>query len=244
VPSTGISSSGKGELIRKSTGLSNQRAAEKIEAVKRTALGMGAVGIKEKPRSPTLVKFAPRFAAAIETLCGEKPATLDFYQRMTLDEAAINAYKQRRSRQQSRFKRRLSVASINRELATLRRLTRLAHEWKVLDRVPRIRLLRGERNREFVLNHVLEPKYLEAAPQPLKDIAVLMLEAGLRPGEAVNLRWQHVSLQPAADAGFGYIAVRDGKSKNAKRNLSLTGSRCGDADGSKSRGKIRLGIPW
>jgi len=32
------------------------------------------------------------------------------------------------------------------ELATLRRLLRLAQEWKVLARVPRIRLLRGERN--------------------------------------------------------------------------------------------------
>jgi hypothetical protein len=47
---------------------------------------------------------------------------------------------------------------------------------------------RGERNREFVLNHGLEPKYLEAAPQPLRDIAILMLETGVRPGEAVNLR--------------------------------------------------------
>ena len=33
------------------------------------------------------------------------------------------------------------------------------------------RLLRGERNRDFVLTHRLEPKYLEAAPQPLKDVA-------------------------------------------------------------------------
>jgi hypothetical protein len=91
------------------------------------------VGIKEKPKSPTLAEFAPKFTAAIETLCAEKPATVDFYQRMTrrlladkelpsarldtIDEAVIDGYKQRRSRQQSRYKRMLSVASINRELA-------------------------------------------------------------------------------------------------------------------------------
>jgi integrase len=92
----------------------------------------------------------------------------------------------------------------------------------VLDRVPRIRLLRGERNREFVLSHALEPKYLEAAPQPLKDIAVLMLETAVRPGEAVNLPWADVYLQPDVRAKFGYIAIRAGKSRNAKRNLSLT----------------------
>jgi integrase len=111
---------------------------------------------------------------------------------------------------------------VNRELATLRRLLRLAQEWKVLDRVPRIRLLRGERNREFVLSHRAEPIYLNGAPQPLQDVAILILETGVRPGEAVNLKWADVYLNPAVHAELGYIAVRGGKSKNAKRNLSLT----------------------
>ena len=111
---------------------------------------------------------------------------------------------------------------MNGELATLRRLLRLAQEWKVVDRVPRIRLLRGEPNREFVLSHGAEPKYLEACPQPLKDIAILILEAGVRTGEAVGLQWKDVYLQPAVRAKFGYIAIRSGKSRNAKRNLSLT----------------------
>jgi integrase len=107
-------------------------------------------------------------------------------------------------------------------LATLRRLLRLAHEWKVLDRAPRIRLLRGERNREFVLSHQLESTYVKAAPESLKDIAILILETGVRPGEAVNLKWSDVYLQPAVHAKLGYVAIRGGKSKNAQRNLSLT----------------------
>jgi integrase len=75
---------------------------------------------------------------------------------------------------------------------------------------------------KFVLIHGLEPKYLEAAPQPLKDIAILILETAVRPGEAVNLQWQDVHLRPAVRAKFGYIAIRGGKSKYAKRNLSRT----------------------
>jgi hypothetical protein len=59
---------------------------------------------------------------------------------------------------------------------------RPAEDWKVIDRVPRIRLLRGERTRDFVLTHRLEPAYLEAAPQPLKDVAVLILESGRAAG--------------------------------------------------------------
>jgi integrase len=88
--------------------------------------------------------------------------------------------------------------------------------------VPRIRLLRGERNREFVLSHKMEYRYLKAAPQPLRDIALLILDTGLRPGEAVRIRWPYVHLAPLANAKSGYIQVPGGKSKNAKRNLSLT----------------------
>ena len=64
--------------------------------------------------------------------------------------------------------------------------------------------------------------YLEACPSPLEDVATLILETGVRPGEAVNLRWADVYLNPAVHARLGYIAIREGKSPNAKRNLSLT----------------------
>jgi integrase len=227
----------RGELIQKSAKVRDKRKAEQIESAYRTSLAMGKVGITEKPQSPTLAEFAPRFTAEIETACAEKPATVGFYAEKlrrlladselpktrldALDEAAIDGYKQRRARQASRYNRPLSPASVNRELATLRRLLRLAQEWKVLDRVPRIRLLRGERNREFVLSHRQQPIYLDAAPQPLKDVAVLILETGVRPGEAAHLRWPDVYLQPAVHAELGYIAVRKGKSKKP-RNLSLT----------------------
>ncbi len=228
----------QGRLIRNSSKVTNKRDAEQIEAAERTRLAKGEVGIKEKPRCPTLSEFAPKFTAAIETLCAEKPATVGFYKEKLrrlledkklpglrlddIDEAVIDGYKQRRTRQKSRYKRALSVSSVNRELATLRRMLRLAHEWKMLDRVPRIHLLRGERQRDFVLSHRAETVYLNAAPQPLKDVAILILETGVRPGEAANLQWADVYLQPAVHAELGYIAIRKGKSKNAKRNLSLT----------------------
>jgi integrase len=42
------------------------------------------------------------------------------------------------------------------------------------------------------------------------------------PGEAENLKWTNVYLRPAVHAALGYIAIRDGETKNAKRNLSPT----------------------
>ena len=44
----------------------------------------------------------------------------------------------------------------------------------------------------------------------------------MRPGEAAGLKWADVRLQAAVHARYGYIVIRGGKSRNAKRNLRLT----------------------
>jgi integrase len=227
-----------GKRYRASTKTGSERAAGQIEAARKTQLAKGEVGILDRPPAPTVKEFSKRFEREIGTICAEKPATVSFYAEKVrrlladpimaaspldaIDEAVIGAYKQRRTRQRSRYGTPVSPASVNRELATLRRMLRLAQEWKVLDRVPRVRMLRGEKSREFVVSHKLEPVYLAALSQPLKDIAILILEAGLRVGEAVGLDWTDVHLQPAVHARYGYIRIRKGKSKNAKRNLSLS----------------------
>jgi len=227
-----------GARIQQSAQTGNKEAARQIEAAHRTRLAKGEAGIEESKPMPTLKEFAPRFEAEIETVCADKPATVGFYKEKlrrlledstlagarldAIDKAMIDAYKQRRSRKASRYGRPLAPASVNRELACLRRLLRLAQEWKQIPATPKIKLLRGERTREFVLSHRLQPQYLEACPPPLDDVATLMLETGVRPGEAVNLRWTDVYLNPAVHARLGYIAIREGKSDNAKRNLSLT----------------------
>ncbi len=228
-----------GEPIRESTKQGNRRVAEQIEAAKRTALAKGEVGIKERRPSPTLADFAPKFTAAIETTCGEKPATVSFYKAKLktlvkhfgarrleeIEEAQIEQYTQMRAKVKSRRKRTLSPASVNRELATLRRLLRLAHEWKILDRVPRIHLLRGEHQREFTLDHQQERLYLEAAEAygDLRDVAELLIDTGLRIRECLTLEWTDVRLEPAEGAAHGYLTVRRKNAKNSKsRNVPLT----------------------
>jgi integrase len=222
-----------------------------MEAAHRTRLAKGEVGIVEHRPAPTLKDFAQRFIDEIEVRCQGKPNTVQFYaiklarllefeplasaRLDRIDEELIATFVQNRSRQKSRAgtnrkkapavggeDKPISPASVNRELATLRRLLRMAHEWRVINRVPRIRLLRGERSREFVMSHAQERNYLEFAPQPLKDAALQMLDTGLRVGELRSLEWEDVHLQPVGDAKFGFIHVRKGKSKNAKCNVSLS----------------------
>jgi integrase len=227
------------ESVRETTKQTNKRVAEQMEAARKTALAKGEVGLEEKRHIPTLKAFGPEFTKAIETRCADKPATVRFYKdklkqllefnRLAsarldrIDEALIESYTQRRTRTISRRGKALSPASVNRELATLRRLLRLAYDWKLTSRVPRIRLLRGERNREFVLSHTDEKTYLCALKQPLQDVAVLLLDTGLRIGEVLTLEWTDIHLHPARDAKHGYLTVRARNAKNSRtRNIPLT----------------------
>lgn len=220
-----------GEHVQKSTKQGNPNVARTIEAAYRTALAKGEAGIFDRKPAPCLKDFKERFTDAIKVRCAEKPRTVAFYAEKLsrllefeplasarldrIDEALIESYVQER-------RTRVAPATVNRQLATLRRLLRLAQEWKVIDRVPRIRLLSGERNREFVLSRDHEVDYLEQSPQPLRDVAFLILDTGLRIGEALALEWESVHLDPVGDAEFGYLHVRDGKSKNAQRNVPFT----------------------
>lgn len=46
--------------------------------------------------------------------------------------------------------------------------------------------------------------------------------AALLSGEALVLEWPDIHLEPASGAKFGYLHVRDGKSRFARRNVPLT----------------------
>ena len=160
-------------LIQRSTVLQNKRVAEQMEAAHKTALAKGEVGIVEKQAVPSLGEFSERFMQFVSVRCAEKPRTVEFYREKlkrlleypalanatldNIDEALIEDYVQER-------RKRVAPATVNRQLATLRRALRLAHEWKVIDRLPKIRLLQGERKREFVLSREQEPAYLTQLP--------------------------------------------------------------------------------
>ena len=68
-----------------------------------------------------------------------------------------------------------------------------------------------------------EKVYFAACPSPLGDVALLLLDTGLRLGEALSLEWAQVKLEPAQGAKFGYLTVSSGKAKSKKsRNVPLS----------------------
>jgi integrase len=229
----------RGQRIQESTRQTNKRVAEQIQAARRSGLAKGEAGIEIRKVVPIVRGFAVDFMKAIESQCSGKPRTVEFYRSKlksllkvpfmggasldAVDEEMVERYKRVRMAAKSRRKKALSPGSINRELATLRRLLRLAFEWKLINRVPRIRMIKGERNREFVLTHQVEPLYLGALPETLQDVATLLLDTGLRLGEALSLEGGQVKLTPAMGAKYGYLTVLSGKAKSGKgRNVPLT----------------------
>jgi integrase len=158
-------------------------------------------------------------------------------------EEQIAAFILKRRAMKKKNGKSLTVATVNRELEVLRRMLRLAQEWKVIDRVPKISRMPGEVQRERVLDHGEEQAYLAAAErlrvrskaraedpardvaakqQPLRDVATLILDGGFRPEEVFRMRWEDVHFEPAGKALYGYAHIPIGKTKYARRNVSMT----------------------
>lgn len=240
----------EGREIRKSTKQGNDRIARRIEAGHKTRLAEGKVGIEEKPPAPPFGEFAAGFLRTIAVeKC--KPKTVQFYSdRVTqilkydafknilldaINKDEIERYIKWRTRTTRTYAMRkadrieladtfrpVSVASVNRDLATLRRILRYAHEKEIINRVPVIHMLPGEVNCERIITHKEEAAYLAQASAEFRDFATMMLDTGMRPEEVCRARWEHVHFEPVNEARFGYVHNPYGKTKYAKRDLSLT----------------------
>jgi integrase len=69
----------------------------------------------------------------------------------------------------------------------------------------------------------MEPIYLAALSGEMHDIAVFLIDTGLRMRECLTLDWSAVHIEPIGAATYGYLVVRRVHSKNSKpRNVPLT----------------------
>lgn len=217
----------EGDRIRESTKQGDKRVAAQIEAAKRTQLAKGEVGIKERKAAPTLKRFIEdSFLKHLEATKAEEPNTIAFYTACAnnllawpkLAEARLDQIKTEMITAYitSRQAAEMSVATINRELATLRRALRLANEWGDLATAPpKITMLDGENGRERVLNDAEESAYLAAAEPLMRAFATIMLDCGFRPDEVYRLRW-------AENYRDGRIVIHKGKTPAARRSVPVT----------------------
>ncbi len=169
-------------------------------------------------RSVTLTQFSKRFLDWVDTthleskskkyyqsgwkmlsktpICGMKIA------RITTDEAAVLRFAH-------------SASNANMALRTLRRMLGKAAEWGLIAAAPRIKLLKEE-GRSAVIDQEGERKLLAAAHQPLHDVTMLVLDAGMRPSEIFQMRWEDLTWDP------GFIFIPTGKTRRSRRHVPMS----------------------
>lgn len=85
---------------------------------------------------------------------------------------------------------------------------------RMVTELPKIVLIDKEKKNTYILPRKDQHAYLAACPDPLQDVAGLLLETGLRLGEALNLTWNDIE----GDVLF----VRQGKTVASARDIGLT----------------------
>jgi len=221
-----------GELVRESTKQGNDKVARQMEAAHRTSLAKGEVGIREKKAvAPTLAefikqRFEPWAKANFEQ---SSPKTWKGWYRPSLRAIVVNDRLASRKIDEitgehiSEFAAHrqtdgLEASSVNACLRVLRRVLRIAAEWGITEKVPTVKLLRGERHRERVVSPEEEARYLATAPEPLAPIAGVLVDTGMRPEECFRLRWEAITW---VNGRYGTLLVTHGKTAAARRLLPM-----------------------
>jgi len=218
-----------GKLVRESTKQGNDKVARQMESAHRTALAKGEVGIRERKPMPTVREFiSQRFEPWAKASVTPR-AWRDYYRGRAL---ALSSYEplaglkldEITSESAADFaahcrSRGFEVSTINASLRVLRRVLGLAQEWGLLQSVPRLKKLPGEKHRERVVTAEEELKYLAAASEPLASVGVVLADTGLRPSECFSLRWEHINF---LSGRHGSLFIPHGKTEAARRTLPLT----------------------
>jgi integrase len=221
-----------GEFVQQSTKVANKRDALTIEAAFRHELALGRIGIKPKKDAPTFETAAKDFLKWSKVSHAEKTTErrerfavqvlVEFFGKKKVDaiEAkTVENFVVWRSGQTSRkTKDKITRGTVNRELITLKKIfKRLVNEDILRDNPARSVKLLKENDADFhVLSDDEEKIYLLAAPQPLQDVAILMLETGMRCGEVYRIRRSEVFLSK------GFLKVTKGKTKASLRQVHLS----------------------
>jgi integrase len=215
----------QGRMFRESTKQGNDKVARQMEAAHRTSLAKGEVGIREKKKVPSFAEFCiqriepyakPRsswiwYRAGMRALLKCAPLSATPLDEIGGERAAgFAAWRQAQG---------LEPGSINSSLRVLRRILRLAADWRMIEAAPKLQLLTGEARRERVVMPEDEARYLAAATPLLGEVATLLFDTGMRPDELHRMEWEYITW---TNGRYGTIFVAKGKTKAARRVIPMT----------------------
>ena len=182
----------------KSTGTTNRREAEAIEREFREKLNRKRNQVREASPDMTFADLAARFLAD----GSPRPYHLDRLKVLLpyFGETPIGSISKPTAREYRAARRKekpqLSEATLNRDLEALRRMLFWAVDEGFLTANPltRMRLPKPRRKPRPILSLAEEDKLLGAAAPHLRAIVIAALDSGMRRGELLNQRREHVDL--------------------------------------------------
>ena len=180
----------------KSTGTGNRKLAEQVSRQFHDELNMKRLGANQLAPDMSFGELAARFLAE----GSPRPYHLDrlkmllpFWSEIPI--GRITKAKAREYRQERHAnKKSLSDITINRDLQALKRILFWAVDEGFLPSNPlsRVPLVRPRRKPRLVLSLAEEEKLLAAASPHLRDIIIAALDTGMRRGELLAQRWEHI----------------------------------------------------
>ena len=118
-------------------------------------------------------------------------------------------------------KRRVSKASVNRELACLRHMLTKAVEWGMMGQNPfqKVKLFKVEAREIRMLSSYEEKRLLSCMADHLKPIVVAALQTGMRKREILDLTWDRVDFESER---ITLVKTKSGKKRGVPMNQTLT----------------------
>jgi len=209
-----------------STRTPNKRLAEKILNLKVTEIIEGRFRLP-KSNPPKLKQFSDEFLNSIRHQNTRKRyassvAKLQMYfgdARLTeINAEQIDEFKN------ARLASKVRAATVNRDLAVLRRMLKIAERRRLINATPfrEVEMLeeRKERRQPHILTFEEEKQLLAVTKDHVRVLAILILDTGLRSGrEALTLKWNDIDFSDDA------IRIRESKTLAGIRSVPMS-SRC------------------
>jgi integrase len=204
----------------KSTGTGNRRIAEKLDAEHKEELTLARLGMRIPVPEMTFGELAARFIAEGSPKAWHldrlKPL-LPYFSEVAigrLNKGLVRNYRSHRHAQ-----KQVSETTVNRDMEALRHLLYWAVDEGILVANPlaRMPLVRERRKPRMMISVAEEEKLLSAAAPHLRSIIIIALDAGMRRGEILSQRWEHI------DLGRGLLSVTRSKTEGGEgREIPLT----------------------
>lgn len=184
-----------GKRYRKSTKqTSKAKASTAADAIMQAVIQGKNFQFNKKNRPPTLAEFSVYFLKCIED-GRSAPNTKKYYKNgwrlLSTQPIADIRIDRITTTLADAVTAPGSPSNVNNALSTLRRMLTLAYKEERLTKVPKLNFLE-ENQRERLVTAEEERVILAECPPTLRDAYLLILDAGMRPGEASALAWSSV----------------------------------------------------